>query len=110
MAKSKTLKKKKDPLPEKFKSLEDAADFWDTHDATDYEEFSKPVTVDVRLDDSQRYFELKRNIARKLSRLAKKEKISAEVLLNRWVEEYLLRFHMQPPKTKREQELRQSLI
>jgi len=29
-------KKRIDPIPHEFPSYEDAADFWDTHDTTDY--------------------------------------------------------------------------
>ena len=32
-------KKNRDPLPEHFASLEEAAEFWDTHDSGDYEEY-----------------------------------------------------------------------
>lgn len=33
MAKS---KKERDPIPEQFKSIEEAAEFWDSHDLADY--------------------------------------------------------------------------
>lgn len=39
--------KRIDPLPDEFKSIEEAAEFWDTHSITDYEEFLKPVDADV---------------------------------------------------------------
>lgn len=32
-----------DPLPKEFRSHEEAAEFWDTHSITDYEEFLEPV-------------------------------------------------------------------
>jgi hypothetical protein len=44
------------PLPDEFKSLEEAAKFWDTHSITDYEEFLEPVEVDV--DIQRRHFEI----------------------------------------------------
>ncbi|MBI4641089.1 MAG: hypothetical protein HY731_10360, partial [Candidatus Tectomicrobia bacterium] len=31
-------KKRVDPIPEEFSSEEEAAEFWDTHDTTDYPE------------------------------------------------------------------------
>jgi predicted DNA binding CopG/RHH family protein len=37
-------KKKLKPIPN-FKSLQEEADFWDTHDFTDYVDFSKPTKV-----------------------------------------------------------------
>jgi hypothetical protein len=45
-----------DPLPDEFKSIEEAAEFWDTHSITDYEEFLEPVDLDV--DIQRRHFEI----------------------------------------------------
>jgi hypothetical protein len=45
-----------DPLPDKFKSHQEAAEFWDTHSITDYEEFLEPVHLDV--DIQRRHFEI----------------------------------------------------
>ena len=38
-------KKKITPIP-KFKSLKEEAEFWDTHDATDYFDFSSPFKLE----------------------------------------------------------------
>ncbi len=45
-----------DPLPDEFKSLEDAAEFWDTHSITDYEGFLEPIEINV--DIQRRHFEI----------------------------------------------------
>jgi hypothetical protein len=45
-------KKKIDPLPDHFNSLEEAGEFWDTHDTTDYEEYMIPAHFDVDLKGS----------------------------------------------------------
>jgi len=45
-----------DPLPDEFGSYEEAAEFWDTHSITDYEESLEPVDVDV--DIQRRHFEI----------------------------------------------------
>ena len=61
-----------DPLPDDFGSAEEAAQFWDTHSITDYEEFLEPV--DLEIDVMRRHFEIEvdeeafqalRDIARK---------------------------------------------
>ncbi|MDT5061907.1 MAG: hypothetical protein QOH63_2366 [Acidobacteriota bacterium] len=41
--------KHRDPLPEHFDSLEEAAEFWDTHDSADYEEYMQDVECDVEI-------------------------------------------------------------
>ena len=45
-----------DPLPEEFHSAEEAAEFWERHSVTDYEEFLEPVALDVDLQ--RRHFEI----------------------------------------------------
>ncbi len=49
-------KKHVDPTPEHFSSYEEAAEFWDTHDTTDYlDEFR---TVEVASELRVRHFEV----------------------------------------------------
>jgi hypothetical protein len=45
-----------DRLPDEFGSYEEAAQFWDTHSITDYEESLEPVDLDV--DIQRRHFEI----------------------------------------------------
>lgn len=45
-----------DPLPEEFSSEEEAAEFWDTHSITDYEEFLEPTDIEIKL--TRRHFEI----------------------------------------------------
>ena len=40
-------KKKRDPLPEAFDSISEAASFWDSHDSTDYEDIMEEVKFDI---------------------------------------------------------------
>ena len=48
--KSKAAQKRvRDPLPEHFNSIEAAAEFWDTHDSSEYAEYFKEVEVEVDL-------------------------------------------------------------
>ena len=45
-----------DPLPDEFRSDEEAGEFWNTHSITDYEAFLEPVELDV--DIKRRHFEI----------------------------------------------------
>lgn len=45
-----------DPLPDEFKSHQEAAEFWDSHSIADYEEFLEPVELDVNIQ--RRHFEI----------------------------------------------------
>lgn len=44
------------PLPDEFKSHQEAAEFWDTHSIADYEEFLEPVELGVNIQ--RRHFEI----------------------------------------------------
>jgi hypothetical protein len=74
-----------DPLPDEFKSEDEAAEFWDTHSITDYEEFLEPVGLEVDL--KRRHFEIEvdqesflalRDSARKLQKPVKQ--LASEIL------------------------------
>ncbi len=43
-------------LPEEFASEDEAAEFWDTHSITDYEEFLESVELDIDL--KRKHFEI----------------------------------------------------
>jgi stress-induced morphogen len=45
-----------DPLPDEFRSEEEAAEFWDKHSLADYEEFLEPVNFEVTI--KRRHFEI----------------------------------------------------
>jgi predicted DNA binding CopG/RHH family protein len=48
--------KKRDPLPDESASLEEIADFWATHDTTEYAEAF--VDVNVTFDIKQRHYQV----------------------------------------------------
>ena len=47
MARSST---KRDPIPKHFKSIEEAAEFWDNHDLTDYWDVTSAAHFDVAIE------------------------------------------------------------
>ena len=49
-------KKMRDPLPEEFATSAEAAEFWETHDTTDYPEAFRTVAVETEL--RQRHYEV----------------------------------------------------
>ena len=40
-------KKKRDPIPKHFKSIEEAAEFWDSHDLADYWDLTREAHFEV---------------------------------------------------------------
>jgi predicted phosphatase len=49
-------RKRVDPIPEEFASYEEAADFWDTHDTTDYPDAFR--TVEAVVEFRRRRYEV----------------------------------------------------
>jgi predicted phosphatase len=73
-------KKHPDPTPEQFDSYEEAAEFWDAHDTTDYlDEFH---TVDLKSELHARRFEieLEEDIVKELQSQAKQRGMSVSHL------------------------------
>ena len=62
-------------------------EFWDTHDAADYWEQTEPVEFEVDIEAEVRYYALEPRLARPVAAFARPKGISAETLLNLWVQE-----------------------
>lgn len=84
MAKS---KKKRDPLPEEFQSLEEAGEFWDTHSSADYEEYIQEAHFEVDLKRSVKEVRVADQVLREVSKIAKRQGITIETLVNLWLQE-----------------------
>ena len=92
-------KNKRDPLPESFRTIEEAAEFWDAHSLADYWEYTTPVKFDVKLPkEPRRYYPIEESLARRISKIAERKKISPEILVNLWIQERVLRY--QTARTK----------
>lgn len=52
----KNKRKKVEPIPDEFASYEKAAEFWDTHDTTDYPDVFQ--TVDAQTELRKRHYEV----------------------------------------------------
>ncbi|HFE66658.1 MAG TPA: hypothetical protein ENJ93_05280 [Chloroflexi bacterium] len=69
-----------DPVPEEFTSYEEAANFWDTHDTTDYIPFLQPVEVDAQFRKRCIELEIDEDVVTALHKKAKKMGVSANRL------------------------------
>lgn len=80
-------KVKRDPIPKHFKSIEEAAEFWDGHDLADYWDLTREAHFEV--DIQRRVFlpALEPQLAKKLTGFARKQGISTETLINVWLTE-----------------------
>lgn len=86
MARSR-VKKQRDPLPEQFNNLDDAVEFWDTHSLADYEESWKDVQCEIDIKRRTYQISLDSGLYQKLRRAARARGVSAETLVNLWLQE-----------------------
>jgi hypothetical protein len=83
----------KDPLPETFDTLEEMAEFWDTHDLTDYEEYLTPVEVTISAHPKHHYVvTLSDTLETLLRQVQQAEGVSLNTLVNLWVQEKLQQY------------------
>lgn len=83
---ARSRKRVRDPIPENFKSADEAARFWDTHSVADYLDQVKEVP-DVEINIVRRHFRLDKELARKIDRIARRRGVSAETLVNQWLQQ-----------------------
>ena len=79
----------RDPLPESFESIKAAAEFWDSHDLSDYWDDTSEAQFDVDLERRVILVPLEQQVARKLAEIARQQGISTETLVNVWLSERL---------------------
>lgn len=82
-------KKERDPIPERFTSMAEAAEFWDTHDLADYWDLTTEVDFEVDLKRHSFLAPLEPQLAKKVVAHARSQGVSAETLINLWVTEKL---------------------
>jgi hypothetical protein len=82
-------KERRDLIPEHFKSIEEAAEFWDSHDLGDYWDLTKEAEFEVDIQRRVFLTALEPELAQRLTDCARKQGISAETLINVWLSQKL---------------------
>ncbi len=70
-------------------SYKEIGEFWDTHDLADYWDQTDPVEFEVDIQSEVRYYPLERTLAASVAEIARQSGVSAETLLNLWIQEKL---------------------
>jgi hypothetical protein len=73
----------------KARSYQEIGSFWDTHDLGDLWVYTKPARLKVSIPSEAIYCPVEPGLLAKLRLLAQKRGISAETLLNLWLQEKL---------------------
>ncbi len=85
-------KKRREPIPDEFESIEAAAEFWDTHSLADYEDVQQDAHFEVEFGSEKNYFAVEKELAESIDRLASLKGVLPETLVNLWLKEKVLEF------------------
>ena len=75
-------KKQVEPIPDEFASYEESADFWDTHDTTDYPDAFQTMEVEAELRKRHYEVEIDEDVVNVLKERAQKLCIPLSRLVN----------------------------
>lgn len=78
-----------DPIPENFSSLEEAGDFWDTHDTMDYPDAFKTVEVNAELRNRYYEIEIDMSVAQALRDKARQQGVTTSSLATEMIRRQL---------------------
>jgi predicted HicB family RNase H-like nuclease len=81
--------KKSDTTLSKAKSYKEIGEFWDTHDLADYWARTKEVSFEIDINSETTYYAVEKSLSERLHIIAQKKGISANTLINLWVQEKL---------------------
>jgi hypothetical protein len=82
--------KKREPIPQHFQSVAEAAEFWDSHDLTDYWDQTREANFEVDIQRRVFLTALEPGLAKKLTACARKQGVSTETLINVWLTEKII--------------------
>jgi len=69
------------------KSYQELSEYWDTHSLADHWDQTSPVEFEVDVKSSTLYFPVDRFLAERLREVASAHGVSAETLVNLWLQE-----------------------
>jgi predicted DNA binding CopG/RHH family protein len=83
-------KKKRDPVPDTFNSIREAAEFWDNHDSADYEDIMEEADFEVNLKRQIYMIPVAVDVVNRLREKAKYQGLSTETFVNLLLQKHAL--------------------
>lgn len=71
----------------KGSSYEEIGEYWDAHDASEAWDQGSPVEFEIDIRSERRYYPIEKTLSQRLGQIAEAQGISAETLINLWVQE-----------------------
>ena len=96
---------KREPIPKHFSTLEEAGEFWDTHDLGEYWDQTEEVAMTFHLRRRRHLLAIEPGLARSLQTVATARGISSETIANLWLREMLAK---EQPSRKRKSGVRKA--
>lgn len=81
-------RKKRDPIPERFDSISEAASFWDIHDSIDYEDVMEDVDFQVDIKRRVYLVPIAGPVLDALRKKASAQGLSTETMVNLLLREH----------------------
>ncbi len=81
---------KRDRIPDEFKTIEEAAMFWETHSLADYKNLQTDTDFEVQIKSEKNYFAVDKELSANIDKLAQIKGVLPETLVNLWLQEKLL--------------------
>lgn len=72
-----------------FNTYEEAADWFESNDMTDYKRYLKPVNFEFDLRKNRNWVELEREVAAHLRKIAIEKKVPTRILVNKILKDRL---------------------
>ncbi len=73
----------------KARSYKQIGEFWDTHDLVDFWSQSRKTAFEVDIKSEVTYYSIDKKLAERVQSIAQKRGISADTLVNLWLQEKL---------------------
>jgi hypothetical protein len=70
-------------------SYKEIGEFWDTHDVSDFWDKTKEVSFEVDIGSEVTYYAIDKMLSEKIQAIAQKRGVTADTLINLWVQEKL---------------------
>ena len=70
-------------------SYKEAGEFWDTHDLTEFWDKTKKASFEVDIESEITYYAVDKMLSEKIQAIAQKRGVTADTLINLWVQEKL---------------------
>lgn len=73
----------------KAKSYKEIAEFWNTHDLSEFWDGTKEAEFEVRIESEMTYYAVDKMLSEQVQLIAQRRGVSADTLVNLWIQEKL---------------------